>query len=307
MKARSFVLVCFLPWVLFSGIASSACLKTPAPSGVVTSLYGWRFHPVLKQWRLHRGIDLRADMMTPLAATHNGVAQVAYSPSGGNELRIVGADGTVSRYLHLSRVSVDPGAKVSAGQPVAISGNTGHASAGPHLHLEVYPRGAKGDVNPEPLLCPNPSRKAGAEQTNGFPIVACKPDEGSACTPGGGSLLLAGASAVASPTATQPGPKPGEFDDMSTMELITSEVMKRFANPDWYAKLQERTKVPLTAEYLHMLALEDSIALEKREALTRIEALLAVRLARANKKEIDARQARQRESAAKSSGNRYPP
>lgn len=278
--------------------SAQSCLQTPAPSGVVTSLYGWRFHPVMKMWRLHRGIDLRAEMMTPLVATHSGVAQVSFSPSGGNELRIVGSEGTVARYLHLTRVSIEPGTSVSAGQEVAISGNTGHASAAPHLHFEVYPSGGKGDVNPEPLLCPSPSRKPGAEQVNGFPIMACKPEEGGSCTPGSSG---GGAVEAALPPAS-PGPKPSQFDDMSTNEIFVSEVMKRFGNPDWYAKLQERTSVPLIAEYVHMLALEAAIALEKQSAMTRVSGLLAARLARMNKREMDTRLDRQREVAAKAGG-----
>jgi len=317
MKVNTSILAGVAMLVLLPGIVQAACLKIPAPSGVVTSLYGWRFHPVMKMWRLHRGVDLRAEMMSPLVATHNGVAQISVSPSGGNELRIVGSDGTVSRYMHLTRVTVEPGTTVSAGQQVALSGNTGHASAAPHLHFEVYPSGAKGDVNPEPLLCPSPSRKAGADQVNGFPIMACKPEEGAACSPspgsgtsagsGSGGVVVGGGGSGAGPSASSPpppAPKPQQFDDMSTNEIFTSEVMKRFGNPDWYARLQERTAVPLMAEYVHMLALEAAMALEKSSAKSRVEALLAAKLARSNKREMDARIERQREAAAKSGGSR---
>lgn len=312
MKLKVFVLAGAAALALLPAVVQAACLTVPAPSGVVTSLYGWRFHPVLKMWRLHRGVDLRAELMSPLVATHNGVAQVSFSPSGGNEVRIVGADGTVARYLHLTRATVEPGASVSAGQQVALSGNTGHASAAPHLHFEVYPSGAKGDVNPEPLLCPAPSRKAGADQVNGFPILACKPEEGSACSPSpgagssdgtggtGGVVVGGGGPATGAASPSPPGPKPQQFDDMSTNEIFTSEVMKRFGNPDWYARLQERTAVPLFAEFVHMLALEASIALEKQTARSRVEGLLAIKLARANRRDMDARLDRQREATAKS-------
>lgn len=315
MKLKMLTLAGSVALALAPAISQAACLKVPAPSGVVTSLYGWRFHPVMKMWRLHRGVDLRADVMTPLVATHNGVAQVSFSPSGGNELRIVGSDGTVARYLHLTRATIEPGTTVSAGQQVALSGNTGHASAAPHLHFEVYPAGGKGDVNPEPLLCPAPSRKPGADQVNGFPIMACKPDEGAACSPGsggstagnsGGGVVVGGGSGAGSGAASPPTPAPApqQFDDMSTNEIFTSEVMKRFGNPDWYARLQERTAVPLMAEYVHMLALEAAMALEKSSARTRIETLLAAKLARANKREMDARLDRQREATAKAGGGR---
>lgn len=304
MKLKALVLVGVATLGMLPVFGHATCLQVPAPSGVVTSLYGWRFHPVMKMWRLHRGVDLRADMMTPLVATHNGVVQVAFSPSGGNELRIVGSDSTVTRYLHLTRVTVEPGTSVSAGQPVALSGNTGHASAAPHLHFEVYMRGAAGDINPEPLLCPSPSRKSGADQVNGFPIMACKPEEGGSCSPGSIVIPPAGAPGLPAATATAaaPGQKSEQFDDMSTNEIFTSEVTKRFGNPDWYARLQERTAVPLVAEYLHMLALESAIELEKRNARTRMEALMAARLSRATKEEIGPRLNRQREATAKAGG-----
>lgn len=313
MKLKMLTLAGAVSLALAPALSQAACLKVPAPSGVVTSLYGWRFHPVMKMWRLHRGVDLRAEVMTPLVATHNGVVQVSFSPSGGNELRIVGSDGTVSRYLHLTRATVEPGTTVSAGQQVAMSGNTGHASAAPHLHFEVYPSGGKGDVNPEPLLCPAPSRKPGADQVNGFPIMACKPEEGGTCTPGsggstggsgGGVVVGGGPGTGGGASAPTPGPMPQQFDDMSTNEVFTSEVMKRFGNPDWYARLQERTAVPLVAEYVHMLALEAAMALEKNSARTRVEALLAVKLARSNKREMEARLDRQREATAKAGGVR---
>lgn len=308
MKLKIFSVIGMV--VLLPCLGHAACLTDPAPSGIVTSLYGWRFHPVLKMWRLHRGVDLRAEMMTPLVAANNGVAQVTFSPSGGNELRIVGSDGTVARYLHLTRVTIEPGTSVSAGQQVALSGNTGHASAAPHLHFEVYPSGGKGDVNPEPLLCPSPTRKAGADQVNGFPIMACKPEEGGTCSPGSGGtpiggmggVVVGGGAGTGSASPPPPGPKPEQFDDMSTNEIFVSEVMKRFGNPDWYARLQERTTVPLIAEYLHMWALEMAIALEKQSTMTRVDALLAARLARVNKRDMSARLGRQREATAKAGG-----
>jgi len=166
----------------------------------------------------------------------------------------------------------------------------------------VYMRGAAGDINPEPLLCPSPSRKAGADQVNGFPIMACKPEEGGSCSPGSIGIPPAGggsAPGLPAATAAAPGQKSEQFDDMSTNEIFTSEVTKRFGNPDWYARLQERTAVPLVAEYLHMLALESAIELEKRNARTRMEALMAARLSRATKEEIGPRLSRQREATAK--------
>lgn len=279
---------------------AAACLTMPAPSKLVTSIYGWRFHPVFKTWRLHRGVDLRAEMSTSLVASHGGVIQLASSASGGNELRIVGDDGTVSRYLHLTRATVDSGARVSAGQAVAVSGNTGHASAAPHLHFEVYPHGAKSDINPEPMFCGGVSRKAGAGTVAGFPVQACNPDGGQ-CSGGSEGTIppIAGGGA---PGAGQPGApvvKTEQFDDMSTAEIFATEVSKRFGNPDWYREQSERGTVPLLIEYLHMLALEQYLGYHKMQVKDRVETLLATRLARQNKREIGLRLQRQRQAAAK--------
>ncbi len=304
IRLAFFVLLVFS---VFSG-ETLACLTVPAPSKTITSLYGWRFHPVYGRWRLHRGVDFRAQMGTPLVASENGTVQVAFSGSGGNELRIVGDDGTVTRYLHLTRALVEPGSHVAVGQEIAISGNTGEASAAPHLHFEVYPKGVSGGVNPEPLLCPSVSRKPGADKVDGFPIMACDPNSGKcsagtntlppAASAGGGVVNTSGGPVTGSSQAPATGPDIAQFDDMSTNEILSTEVMKRFGNPDWYKQIAERTAVPLMVDYVHMLALDGYIELQKKMSKERVEALLATKLARDNKKEIDARLARQREVAA---------
>ena len=279
---------------------AAACLTVPAPSKLVTSIYGWRFHPVFKTWRLHRGVDLRAQMSTSLVASHGGIVQLASSASGGNELRIVGDDGTVSRYLHLTRATVDSGARVSAGQAVAVSGNTGHASAAPHLHFEVYPRGAKSDINPEPMFCGGVARKADAGTVAGFPVQACNPDGGQCSGSGEGTISpIADAGAIGAGQPGAPVVKTEQFDDMSTAEIFATEVSKRFGNPDWYREQGERGTVPLLIEYLHMLALEQYLGYHKMQVKDRVETLLATRLARYNKREIGVRLQRQRQTAAK--------
>jgi len=68
----------------------------------------------------------------------------------GNMVKIRYWDGTVTFYAHMSRISASQGQKVSPGQIVGQSGNTGH-STGPHLHLEVHPSGG-GAVDPLPWL-----------------------------------------------------------------------------------------------------------------------------------------------------------
>jgi hypothetical protein len=95
-----------------------------------------------------------------------------------------------------------------------------------------------------------------------------------------------------------PAPNVGAFDDMSTMEILSSEVAKRFANPDWYKETAERSSIPLLIDYLHMAALSESINLQKKMLRDRIEMMLATRLARESKIEMAKRLARQRQAAA---------
>ncbi len=113
--------------------------------GPLTSPFGRRWG------RLHAGLDFGVAVGTPVRAVTTAVVQsVAYDAGGyGNEVTLAHADGTLSRYAHLSKVLVVPGAGVAAGDVLALSGNTGH-STGPHLHFEL--RSPSGPFDPWPWL-----------------------------------------------------------------------------------------------------------------------------------------------------------
>lgn len=312
-RARLGVLLALLA-VTSPGWAS--CLTTPAPSNLITSDYGWRFHPVFHRWRLHRGADFRAQLDgngvgTTLIAAESGTAQVTASASGGNELRIVGSDGTIARYLHLTRALVKPGDSVQAGQNVAISGGTGSASAAPHLHFEVYEKG-KHDVNPESMLCNAAGHKSDAGESDGFPVLACNPDGGQQCVgspppaakPGSGPATgpaTGGTPAVAADNSSPPAPTTAAWDDLSTIEVLTTEVYKRFANPDWYRETAERGAAPLVKDYLQMQALDNDIALRRKAAQERTAQLWAVKAARDVRHDLRIRLDRQRTVVDRSS------
>lgn len=302
MKPLCCAMVCGLVLLLQTG-ASFACFSVPAPSKTLTNIYGWRFHPTLRYWRMHRGDDFRAPLKTQLVAVQNGTVQVSSSVSGGNEIRIVGANGTVVRYLHLTKALVAPGTQVAAGQPVALSGNTGHDSASPHLHLEVYQGGH--DVNPEPLFCGGVQRTPTAASSGGFPIQACKPvaGNGQQCSSDNKPIRPSGEASSGGyeqngAEQLPPAPNMTAFDDMSTMEILSSEVSKRYANPDWYKETAERSAIPLIIDYLHMGALSLSLNLQRRQIFSRIETLMATSLARRNIAEMQAKLDRQRKAAA---------
>lgn len=113
----------------------------------MASGYGWRIDPVYKIQRFHEGMDFTCPVGTEVHVTGDGtVEQVNYSFSGyGNEIVVNHGYGYRTRYAHLSRFKVRPGQKVTRGEVIGNTGNTGK-STGPHLHYEVLKNGAA--VNP---------------------------------------------------------------------------------------------------------------------------------------------------------------
>ena len=100
-----------------------------------------RFHPVLHENRPHEGIDVSADMGTPIVAPASGrVRSVGYEAGYGNTFEIDHGNGIVTRFAHCSRIIVRAGQVVSRGQLIATVGNTG-LTIGPHLHYEVHING----------------------------------------------------------------------------------------------------------------------------------------------------------------------
>ena len=89
----------------------------------------------------HRGIDLTAEVGTPVLAAKCGwVEKVTYDELSGNYLVIKHRDGTKSYYLHLNKVYVKPKRWVRQGQVVGEVGKTGNADAADmmtHLHFEI--------------------------------------------------------------------------------------------------------------------------------------------------------------------------
>jgi Peptidase family M23 len=91
---------------------------------------------------VHRGLDYRAKMSTPVAAINSGrvvLAQSLYYEGGC--VVIDHGMGLMSVYMHLSKIRVSVGRKVSRGQIIALSGASGRAT-GPHLHLGVRWQGS---------------------------------------------------------------------------------------------------------------------------------------------------------------------
>lgn len=99
--------------------------------------FGRRFHPILKKWMNHDGLDFTAPRGTPVYATGDGVITAAYrSTTYGNVIFLNHGYGYQTRYAHLTKYIVTRGESVKRGQVIGYVGSTGR-SEGPHLHYEV--------------------------------------------------------------------------------------------------------------------------------------------------------------------------
>ena len=126
--------------------ARKAFLKSPLKFANVTSRFGMRRHPVLQYAKAHNGVDYGTPIGTPVWAVSDGtVVQAGWAGAAGNMVVIRHANGFETQYMHLSRINVRAGSRVSQKQVVALSGNTGR-STGPHLHFGMKRSGKY--VNP---------------------------------------------------------------------------------------------------------------------------------------------------------------
>ncbi len=114
----------------------------------VTSGYGRRRDPFLGTPAMHTGIDLAAPRGTPVHATASGTVTFAEWNGGyGRMIEIDHGNGHRTRYGHLSKIGVQEGEKVEAGEVIGNVGSTGR-STGPHLHYEMVRDGHRRDPSP---------------------------------------------------------------------------------------------------------------------------------------------------------------
>ncbi|KAF0132952.1 MAG: peptidase M23/M37 family [Candidatus Saganbacteria bacterium] len=105
----------------------------PVP-GITTMPFGMREFINNKVAGRHRGWDFRAKVGTPVKSAQNGVVRVAeFFKSFGGTVVVDHGQGINTLYFHLSKINAEPGQKLSKGEIIGLSGNTG-ISSGPHLH-----------------------------------------------------------------------------------------------------------------------------------------------------------------------------
>ncbi len=131
----------------------------------ISSTFGPRFHPILKEARLHAGVDWAAPTGTEIHAAGAGrITRADRSESYGNVVYIDHPNGFQTRYAHLDRFApgIHAGMEVTQGQLIGFVGTTGR-STGPHLHFEVHD--SKGDPI-DPLNMPaGPGGGGGSGET----------------------------------------------------------------------------------------------------------------------------------------------
>lgn len=114
-------------------------LRTPVQfSSVSSSFSKSRYHPILKTWRAHNGVDYSAPAGTPVRATADGkLVSIGWNGGYGNTVIIDHGSFYSTLYAHLSRYrdGLKRGQKIEQGDVIGYVGQTGLAT-GPHLHYE---------------------------------------------------------------------------------------------------------------------------------------------------------------------------
>lgn len=109
-----------------------------ADKAYISSGYGMRRHPVHGRRQFHHGIDLPLRVGDKVVSTAHGTVTFAgRTVNGGTTIRIDHEFGLSTAYAHLSEILVEKGDIVAKGQVIALGGNSGRYSTGPHIHYEI--------------------------------------------------------------------------------------------------------------------------------------------------------------------------
>lgn len=149
-----------------------AFLKAPLDFYRISSRFSnSRFHPVLKRYRAHHGVDYAAPTGTPVYAIGSGkvIAKGYEAGGGGNYLKIKHNSVYVSTYMHLSRFAkgIRVGSQVAQKEVIGYVGATGLAT-GPHLDFRVHENGKP--INPLTIKS-QPKKPISAENRAAFTQV----------------------------------------------------------------------------------------------------------------------------------------
>lgn len=141
-----------------------AFLRSPIAFSRVTSGFKMRFHPILKEWRAHKGVDFAAAEGTKVRATGDATVSFSGFQRGYGNIVVLRHSGKYSTaYAHLQRIAsgIRNGSRVSQGDTIGYVGHTGWAT-GPHLHYEF--RVADKPINPLSIEIPVTSPLVAAQK-----------------------------------------------------------------------------------------------------------------------------------------------
>jgi hypothetical protein len=122
-------------------------------NGRITSPFGYRFHPIMKENIFHEGIDLANNIGTPIYATADGIVEfVGLRDNFGRVIVLKHNEYACETfYAHLNQSVVNKSQYVKRGELIGYMGNSGR-STGPHLHYEVHTNDRP--VNPLSFILP---------------------------------------------------------------------------------------------------------------------------------------------------------
>ncbi|TVX85624.1 M23 family metallopeptidase [Paenibacillus agilis] len=113
----------------------------PATHKRVTSPFSTRKDPFTGKISYHKGVDFRAAIGTEIYAMDDAtVSHAGDANTAGIMVILNHGNGVVSKYMHLDEVKVSAGQKVTKGDLIGLSGNTGRSTA-PHLHFQIEIKG----------------------------------------------------------------------------------------------------------------------------------------------------------------------
>ena len=99
----------------------------------------------------HYGVDIVLKERTPIKAVYDGIVLFAeWTLNYGFTVVVFHKNELISTYKHNESVKVETGDFVQTGEVIALSGNTGEFTSGPHLHFELWD--LQGPINPEDLI-----------------------------------------------------------------------------------------------------------------------------------------------------------
>ena len=137
--------------VSYGTVTGTGSFAWPCGCTYITSVVGYRFHPISGEWKYHSGMDIGCQYGDAVWASDSGTVIVAGENGGyGNCVMIdhgyVNGDNYYTLYGHLSSIGVSVGQSVSQGQYIGAVGSTG-VSTGPHLHFEIRNSSGPTDFN----------------------------------------------------------------------------------------------------------------------------------------------------------------